>query len=349
MPVQKETTMSGQNKASWYVMTLQDLRLFRKWLKDENARRLMSDNPIVEPFYPSDYLRSDKDLCDDFSNYVFLKATENGIKGLMEDLRASGSSIRLRHYLDTDNNLATVPNRVMQEFLDACIKLQGKFEITPPISSIEPLDKVLIKSGPFSGTEALVLHVQFSQGTIHLELAIQLVAGVMNIRMNDVDKKQIDILNRQSTDAMRADFIEYTQNNLLLILEHRVKRTSDYTVVRRDANMLTRLYRYRFYEIKNEAASLHFLALMLMCAHLCRHAEEEACLRGKALDALVRLNSRSESKAATDTRAYLWIALYISTHDPAYRDAAKQYIRDHQPKSAKLRRYVALIRKGVKV
>ena len=341
--------MAKQSKTSWYVMTLQDSKRFRKWLTDGNARRLKDGKAIVEPFYPCDYLRADRDLHNDLSEYVFLYATEDDIRGVVSDWHDYDGSIRLRHYLDTDNRCATVPDRIMQEFLKACIRAQGKLEIMPPISSIERLDKVRIKRGPFSGTEASVVGVQYSHGAIHLELAIPLVAGVMNIRMNDVDKSQIDILDRRQTDAIRTDFIEYTQNNLLLILEHRVKRTADDAAVRRDADMLTRLYRYRFYEIKNEAASLHFMALMLMCAHLCHYAEEEACLRGKALDALACLNSRSESKAATDTRAYLWIALYVSTHDPAYRDAAKQYVRDHQPKSAKLRRYVALIRKGVKI
>jgi hypothetical protein len=61
------------------------------------------------------------------------------------------------------------------------------------------------------------------------------------------------------------------------------------------------------------------------------------------------MNQKSESKAATDTRTYLWIALYISTNDPAYRDAAKRYVQDYDPKSPKLRRFVSLIRRGVKV
>jgi hypothetical protein len=82
---------------------------------------------------------------------------------------------------------------------------------------------------------------------------------------------------------------------------------------------------------------------------LCRYTADEAQLQKKVLDALAEINQRSESKASTDTRAYLWIALYISTHNPIYRDAAKQYVRDYQPKSKKLRSFVSLIRTGKKV
>jgi hypothetical protein len=194
-----------------------------------------------------------------------------------------------------------------------------------------------------------VERVQLSHGAIHLELSVELLSGVMNIRMCDVDRNKVTIINRESADAIRTDFIEYTQNHLLGILRHRINREEDATINRRDADMLTRLYRYRNHEIKNEAARTHFLALMLICAHLCRYKADEMLLQNQIQGLLSDINQRRQSKIATDARAYLWIALYISTQDPTYRDAAKQYVRDFQPKSAKLRSFVSLIRKGRKV
>ena len=341
--------MCTHNNPCWYVMTHLDLRRFQEWLKMENAQRLGTGRPIIEPFYPCDFLRLDTDISADLANYVFLKASESDINSLVEDKRNKISYKQLRFYLDTDGTHATVPDKMMQSFLDACVKHRGQFEITPPLTSIEAMDKVKIKTGPFAGQEASVERVRLSHGAIHLDLAIPLLSGVMSIRMSDVKKSQIAILNRDSVDAIRTDFIEYTQNHLLLILEHRIKRVTDEEVNRRDADMLTRLYRYRFHQVSNESARLHFMALMLICAHLCRYTAEEQELRQKAQELLAGLNQKSESKAATDTRTYLWIALYISTNDPAYRDAAKRYVQDYEPKSPKLRRFVSLIRKGVKV
>ena len=321
-----------------------------EWLKTENAQRLTHGETIIEPFYPSNFLKEGKDShSNDFANFVFLKTTENDIRTLVSSQDDLVPRLRLRHYLDTNGNKAVVSDKMMHEFLEACIKYRGQFEIAPPISSIEVTDKVQITSGPFAGYKASVVRVQLSHGAIHLELAIELVSGVMNIRMSNVDKNKVTILNRDSADAIRTDFIEYTQNHLLSILKHRIDREQDADVNRRDADMLTRLYRYRNHEVKNEAARNHFQALMLICAHLCRYTADEEQLRDKILEALSDINQRSESKAATDTRAYLWIALYISTQDPVYRDALKQYVRDHQPKSQKLRGFVSLIRKGRKV
>jgi hypothetical protein len=342
--------MDTNDTTYWYVMTHLEMKYFMEWLKTENALRLCKGEAIIEPFYPCDFLKdAESSVSHDFAHIVFLKTTETDIRNLVNNQSHLAYRLRLRHYLDTNGAKAVVPNKIMQDFLHACIKHRGCLEIIPPISSIEVTDKVRINSGPFAGHEALVERVRLSHGTIQLDLAIELLSGVMNIRMTDVDKDKVTILNRDSVGAIRTDFIEYTQNHLLNILKHRVDREQDPSINRNDVDMLTRLYRYRNHEVKNEAARNHFQALMLICAHLCRYKEDEKLLREKTLDSLYEINLRSESKAATDTRAYLWIALYISTQDPVYRDAAKQYVRDYQPKSPKLRNFVSLIRKGRKV
>lgn len=330
-------------------MTHLEMKRFMEWLKSENAQRLKDGKAIIEPFYPHDFLKADSGMSDDFVNIVFLKTTKADISHLVNDERNKLTRIRLRHYLDTNGAPATVPDRMMRDFLQACVRHRGQFDITPPISSIEAKDRVRITSGPFAGNEAVVERVRLSRGAIQLDLSVELLTGVMNIRMSDVDKSKVMILNRDSADAIRTDFIEYTQNHLLTILRHRVKREEDADINRRDADMLTRLYRYRNHEVRNEAARSHFMALMLICAHLCRYTAEENRLQTQILDLLADINQRRESKIATDARAYLWIALYISTQNPAYRDAAKQYVRDFQPKSPKLRSFVSLIRKGRKV
>ena len=359
-----ENLQQTDNSTHWYIMTHLEMKRFKDWLESENAKRLGQGKSLIELFYPYDFLKGrhpsktarqeeidslNGEAYQDFANLVFLKATETDIYNLVHDKWNLDFRIRLMHYLDTEGKNAVVSDKMMQDFFEACLKYRGRFEITHPIEGIETMDKVLIKAGPFAGHEASVLKVHHSKGEIRLELAIPMVSGVIYIRMNRISKNQVAILDHSAIDTIRTDFIEYTQNHLLQILEHRIKRIEDKTVNQRDAAMLTRLFRYRNHHVENEAARFHFLALMLICAHLCRFAAEEEELMEQALDSLATINQKSESKAATDTRTYLWIALYISTHDPSYRDAIKQYVRDHQPKSPKLRRFVSLIRTGKKV
>lgn len=346
----------------WFVMTHLDIRRFKTWLAAENVRRLSWGKVAVEPFFPSEFLRGENvdgsaklassdasAIASDLSRFVFLKASDTAIDEIVCADAQQSCHVCLRYYTDTDGRRAIISSRVMQDFFDACLQHRGFFEIIPSLADIESMDKVEIKSGPFSGQHASVVRVQHTRGEIHLDLAMELVNGVMNIRMCNVDSRDVTILNRSATAAIRKDFIEYTQTHLLAILEHRFKRVKEEAVLQRDMAMLTRLFRYRDHLVENHAAQLHFLALMLICAHLCHNTKEERRLTELALNSLAEMNKKSESKAATDTRAYLWIALHLATQDPQYRDLAKQYVRDHQPKSDRLRRFVWLIRSGKKL
>lgn len=341
-------------------MTHIETQSFKDWLMAENVKRLGNGQNVFEPFFPSDFLRGEDtedsrrvasanslSLASALSRFVFIKGRENDVEELVnEDTRFR---FRLNYYKNTEGKKAMVPARMMQDFFDACLEHRGFFEIVSPIQGIEANDKVKIKSGPFAGQEASVVRVRHSKGEVHLELALEMVNGVMSIMMANVDRSQVAILGRSAVDAIRTDFIEYTQTHLLDILEHRVKGVDDEEVKRQDLAMLTRLYRYRNHEVENRSAQMHFLALMLICAHLCRFAEEEKSLTEKVQDCLAEINKKSESKAATDTRAYLWVALYVATRKPQYRESAKQYVRDYQPKSNRLRRFVWLIRSGKKI
>lgn len=314
----------------------------------ENVKRLDQGLLVVEPFFPSEFL-DDAALAEDFARLVFIKGTRALIEELIDVEKSLDMRIRLMPYKNTEGEWAIVPNMMMETFINECLKHRGFFEIAQPIDGIEAMDRVKIKTGPFAGCEASVSRVRHAKGNIHLELVIELVSGVLNVKMNSVSRNDVDILNRSAVDAIRTDFIEYTQKHLLEILEHRVKGVADAAVKRQDMAMLARLFRYNAHQVEGESARCHFLCLMLICAHLVRYKEEELTLKSKVQEALADINRRSESKAATDTRAYLWIALYISTREPAYREAAKQYVRERQPKSPKLRRFVSLIRTGKKI
>jgi CRISPR/Cas system-associated exonuclease Cas4 (RecB family) len=334
-----------------------DMNRFKDWLEAKNLERLDKGLTAIDPFYPYDFLndsskgaKKDEQTPLDFKDILFLKGTEDDVKALVNDDWNKSFRVQLRFFTNTMTGLpATVSEAAMNEFFECCIRYRGRFELCLPLDEIESKDKVEIKKGVFAGHEATVVSVRHSKGELNLELAVELVSGVMSVKMYDVKAHEIVVLNKDATSAIRNDFIEYTQNNLLSIYKHRVMAVNDDETRRRDLRMLSRLNRYRAYKVESRAAKTHFTALMLICAHLRKNVEEEAELRKEVLQLLADINRQSESKAATDIRTYLWIALYISTNLPVYRDACKQYLRTHQPKSKKLREFISLMRKGKKV
>lgn len=361
-----------------------DMKRFKSWLDAKNKERLGSNMAAIEPFYPYDYLRGrkssyqevpltetekyfialktkakEKDIPEtkmvvaetqnDFHDIVFLRATADDIDALVEDDWNKVFRIQLRYLIDPATQLpAKVSDTVMDKFYNNCIKYRGHFELTPAIHDIEKKDRVEIRKGVFSGHEAFVTKVRHSKGELHLDLAVQLVSGIINITMKDVGIHDVVLLDKTSADAIREDFMEYIQKKLLAVYEHRVKVVNDAETRLKDSMMLNRLFLYHTYDVEGRAANIHFQALMLICAHLRKDSDNEQLLRDEALRLLVDINQQSESKASSDIRTWLWIALYISTNEPAYRDAAKQYVKEKQPKSKKLCQFVRLMRVGKK-
>jgi len=371
-------------KPIWFVMKHLDMKRFKAWLEVKNTERLDHDRAVIEPFYPYDYLNGREESTqevpltetekrfirhhargkkavvpktktvvaetqNDFQDIVFLKALEDDIRALVDDEWNKAFRIQLRYLIDpATKQPAKVSNDVMDKFYANCIKYRGRFELCPPVDGIEKKDRVEIKRGVFSGHEAFVTNVRHSKGEIHLDLAVQLVTGVISIRMPDVKPQDVVLLNKTSVDAIRTDFIDYIQDKLLAVYEHRVKTVNDAQTRLRDAATLSRLFLYNTYNVEGRAARTHFKALMLICAHLRKDTDSEQALKEEALRLLDDINRQSESKASTDIRTWLWIALYISTNDPLYRDAAKQYVKEKQPKSKRLCQFVRLMRVGKK-
>lgn len=167
--------------------------------------------------------------------------------------------------------------------------------------------------------------------------------------MKDVRSSQVVRLDTAFSGKIHDDFIERSQNKILSVFEHRVKRINDVETRQSDVRKLNEVFRYNQYSVENRAAHAHFRALMLICAHLRHDRQAEETIRGEVESLLEDINRNSPSKADTDTRTYLWIALYISTGVPTYREAAKDYVKVRAPKSRKLRKFVSLMRQGKRV
>ena len=174
--------------------------------------------------------------------------------------------------------------------------------------------------------------------------------------MKNVKSNQVFRIDSGFSGMIPNDFIERAQNKILTVYEHRVheagRKEADKAADKEklaDIRKLNEAFHYNMYTVENKSAHAHFRALMLICAHLRHDKFAVERIREEVLSLLSDMNQNSPSKAATDTRAYLWIALYITTGDPSYRDAAKEYVRTHNPKSQKLRKFIYLMRKGRKV
>jgi len=121
-------------------MTHLEMKRFKDWLYAENAKRLGEGQAIIESFYPYDFLKGGRPLAtpsktqgkgvstatpSDFESFVFLKTTESDIYNIVHDRWNLDFRIRLMHYLDPAGKHAVVPDKMMDDFFEACLKYRG--------------------------------------------------------------------------------------------------------------------------------------------------------------------------------------------------------------------------------
>ena len=223
----------------WHVMTHLEMARFQKWFSNFNAMRLRDGLPIIQTFYPYEFLRGrirdTRETADadqqkttikadahvEFRRFVFLKATDKDIRDLVYSKENLDSFIRLRRYLDPTGHQALVRDAVMREFFQACLDYRERFELSPSLEGVKALDQVKIISGPYKGYEATVVSIKLVNGKLDLRLAIPMVHGQIDIHRKNVSAKEVVPLNPSDASALRADFIRYTQDSLLDILSAR--------------------------------------------------------------------------------------------------------------------------------
>lgn len=364
--------------AQWFIMTSLDPKDSEEQIKKENLRRSESVADSFQYFVPYQFLKrrianvelknqetsdetaeeeptfyNPKNKADVVANnqirsalrrYIFVKAPENELVNFLHGDWNRFTFNRLQFYLDKEHRRVTVSQQMMDKFIEACTDYKLQFELWPSVDDIRKNEQVILNTTAFRGEKAHILEVVHTKGGIKLTIGIDLFSGTMLLRLPNVSERDI-IRKQKSTGRIDENrLIESTQKSILAILSRRVHRKQTEESIPKDAATLDTIYNYRYHRIEGDAARRHFLALMLICAHLRRDSVGRSELTAMARRELELINARSESKAATDVRTYLQIALYIATGNPEYRTAAKEYIKEHEPKSKALRQFVKLIK-----
>lgn len=281
--------------------------------------------------------------------FVFVNAKESE---LAEFLAEDWNRLAVKHvqfYRSVNLRRVSVEEQEMERFIKACEELKFRFELFPALDDLRQGEEVILNTTGFHGEKARVLTATRTRHGLKLTLVIELFANTMILRLPNVSEKDIIRQTGVTDETDDRHFIDRIQNQLLQILARVVNRKQTDETKAEDAATLEAIYERRIQYFSNEAANRHFLALMLICACLRHDKNEIRQLTEAAAIELNTINKKSESKAATDVRAYLQVALYLATWKPEYRNAAKKYVADHNPSSQPLRQFVKLIRKGQKI
>ena len=267
--------------------------------------------------------------------YLFVKGDEKKLEALIVEWNrgTNGKTFFLR---DASKHHARISEQDMETLKSACGNEQVKLDMPLLLNDLKPGDPISLVGTPFEIKDATykLVSVKRKRGGI-MELQVEMT--LFNIPFQNLFVTYLDVADKN----VHATLVATAQKKLLDIFKRRVsgKRTevSDHT----DNNTLRSLFEKRDTPYPDGAMKRHFLALMLICSHLLGDEEATTRFLTDVQQELKDIAQLRESKAATDTRAYLHVATYIATGDPQYRQLAKTYVQKHHPSSPYLCQFIS--------
>lgn len=341
MPHEKEE----QKWSSWYVLTTSNPKHLEELIAQANA--LTPDQ--YDSYCPYTRLpeESGGSVADsqfslraalrryDFVRIPKTTSEQQFMSTVSEWSRSSVNSILFLRNGDQTN--AKVSNGQLNRMRACCDAVL----INPENLSLRDLKK---------GDEISLVGTPFdAEGDEHRKCIIQSVTrkrgGLVELRVEmtlfNVRFPNLTLMLEDSCGSKKASDLVYdAQQKLLAIFRRKTNNKETEATRRQDEKTLQAIFDNRAIALPEGAMSRHYLALMLICARMMNDGNalrQYIALVQAELNDLSRLR---ESKAATDSRAWLHIAMFIATGKPHFRNLAKAYIRQYNPKSTYLQQFV---------
>lgn len=330
---------------AWFVLSTSNPRQAEYCLTEQNV---MDDKEGREPsfrsFVPYTYIEpaaKGKEADDKLSlraalrRYFFVQGDE---KRLETVIRLSNANHEDKAFFlrNGTKKKAVISQADMQKLIDACSDNDASFDLPVSLDDIKVGNTFNLAHTPFESKDARYTIVSVHKkkdGSVQIQL---------ELTMFNVTFRRLFVTYNETVDTKRhAELVTTTQKKLLDILKRKVNGKETEVSRYLDEKTLRDIFAKRSLPIADGPMRRHFLALMLICAQLLRDAKGKADIMRQATEQLEIIDQKRESKAATDTRAYLHIALYIATKKSEYREMARDYVRKYDPKSQCLRQFVS--------
>ena len=357
------------SQQQWFLLTSSDPKVAEEQLHIENRRREDTQHlreplrqNVLEYFIPYQFLKRHqtgdqphtrtKDAADAYHSnqiraalhrYVFVRALKRDLERTLRQ-PWNVSEHRLQFFHDKQGRQVSVSHDEMGKFMQACADERLKFEVWPAIDDIEELQEVQLLSTPFRGQRVKVLEKRHTRNGTRFTIEVKLFNGTFSAKFYDLKDEDVQYDHDSERRQVSRDskLVTRFQRDLIGILSRRIHQKETDQSRRDDVVTLDNIYNFRALQLQSIPLRRRCLAMMLICAQLRHDKVGRQTLCAAVESELQQMARQSESRAATDVRAYLHVALYLATGQPQYRDAAKAYVRQHSPKSEDLRRLVTL-------
>ena len=299
--------------------------------------RRESDLSMVRFFIP--YLFTESIQFAVLRSFVFAYCEMNVLQEFLDKVKFKTEGKYIDLYCDRQRHAISIPNKMMQKFLLSCSQHRESIDFSTDIKKNLLNTKVILRHTAFKGEKAYVVGVDYTQSGVLLTLGLPLIKGALYLKIN-AKEGDIEYVHEQDKICDADNLIQQIQKKLLPILSRKVFKKDTKESIAEDISTLNTLSTYKYNSFENTDQRIHYLSLMLICAHLQKDSDWENMLLEKSM---VELSSYTK-ETLTEPLCWLYIGLYVCTGNPEYRNMAKQYIQSRKS-SEDLLAFTRLIRK----
>ena len=329
---------AGEGPASWFVLTTTNPRQAENCIVGQNVDDEKSGRPrSFRAFIPYTYMEvaptQDEERREHLSlraalhRYLFVQGDAQKLSSLLSTWNGT-SADKIYHLLDSDRQKARISDSAMNRLMEACTTDRPLLDVSDSLRDVQVGQEFVPANSPMgdAGSTYTVVGIRRKSGGI---VELQLSTTLFGVEFRNLFVTYRD----EQAGSRNIDMVFSTQCRVLDIFRRRVNRKETEATRYDDRRTLESLFARRGTPLPDGPMSRHFLALMLICSQLLGLEEERKELIAEAESQLAAIARHRESKAATDTRAWLHVALYVATGEPTWRDQAKTYVQKYHPRS----------------
>lgn len=292
-------------------------------------------------FVPFQFMRPD--VSDEvrglFHDFVFIRASGERLEAILRAEWNVRARLRLRHYRNKGGKNITISDEEFQQLKATLLNRQLKVFFGHPIDAVGEMavgDSVTLLIDGWQGRQGKIERIRLKKGRVAMVVAVNILGSTKSVNFEDLHDGDVAFADHDTEQLLTGNLIDNIEMPIATMLGHYCRKDNA-EQRRRDYPQLNRFLSYANIQIDDENNRRRFSALMLMCAmmldekDLCRRyatqLQEWVGAKPQAQQLQELLANRPQVAVVADV--YVLIALFVYTHNPVYRDAAKAYRKAH--------------------
>lgn len=298
-----------------------------------------------DDYKPYDAMLDERALRSDLHHFIFICATKEQVLSILDAPWVKVLKNRLYAYCNEKGVPFEISNVEVERFKTIVKRFDFQILNGEPSEDVHEGDDVTVINGPMAGSEGQVKAIRERSGQIMLTIELSMFQKKMRLAVPGISIADVRLKTEKTRQLLQDPVIGRFEDELIEFLCHLHGKKGSHKLNKEDQLQLRFLYQYSDIVFEdNSVDQAKFAALMLLCVYL-MNDKEEVARRTHEVEQLLPLSERGREGGLslfTELDCYLTISLFIVTHKPELRKAAKAWVKSHPDCPLAIRRFLSI-------